>query len=191
MAKAAARKTFEKNVKTLTDLRKYHLLAVLLHVTFRVVFRWGSFTLWDAVLFVIANVFAIALYSQLHSFAAPSFATSGALEDAGVDLDGPGMVAYMFDIIYITWFALAATCISRVFWWTYAGAVLDVEAGLLAWANCNALTTQLLDPAIPLYAGYKAWTKLIQPFVFGRSSTPQQPLQAGGAKKQKVKIMRG
>ncbi|PKI83375.1 hypothetical protein MVES1_002836 [Malassezia vespertilionis] len=78
----------------------------------------------------IAAVLALQLRSMAHS---------------GADLGQEGLTAYMFDIIYITWFVhITTSLISRHFWWVYA--------------------------AIPLYACYAVYKKILLPFVFGGKS---------------------
>ena len=53
---------------------------------------------------------------------------------AGDDLAQAGMTAYMFDIVYLTWFAHVGTAlVSPRLWWTYA--VIPVYLMYLAYKN--------------------------------------------------------
>ncbi|KND02816.1 uncharacterized protein SPPG_01898 [Spizellomyces punctatus DAOM BR117] len=120
MAKGSAKKIHEKNTQTLSNLLKTHAGVTAFYILWRVFFLWSSLSKWHIIGWALANGLFVWLYRSLGASATPSFGPNGVIEDAGADLSAEGLVAYMFDIIYIGWFVLVATAvISDKFWWTY------------------------------------------------------------------------
>ncbi|TPX64448.1 hypothetical protein SpCBS45565_g05863 [Spizellomyces sp. 'palustris'] len=163
MAKGSAKKIHEKNTQTLSTVLKTHVGVTVFYILWRVFFLWSSLSTWHIIGWALANALFVWLYRSLGASAAPSFGPNGVLEDAGADLSAEGLVAYMFDIIYIGWFVLVATAvISDKLWWTYL--------------------------VVPGFAAYKIYDK-VKPMLTG-GSAQQEPVP-GKAKKQKVKYARG
>jgi hypothetical protein len=62
---------------------------------------------------------SLVVLGQLYSGAQPVY-TNTELSSAGVDLTGEGVVQYMFDILYVTWFTHLSSClVSDYFWFVY------------------------------------------------------------------------
>ena len=96
MAKSSAKKTFQKNTQRLSELRLFTLLSVALHFIIRLLFVGAVFEqIWSVV--AINSVFGV-LYFYLTSLAKPSFDSRGNIDDAGQELNGENLTAYMFDI---------------------------------------------------------------------------------------------
>ncbi|KAJ3155858.1 hypothetical protein HDU89_005416 [Geranomyces variabilis] len=90
------------------------------YAAWRIFYHWQSFTIAEMIGCGFVNGVFVWLYRSLSSSAAATIGAGGTVEDAGFDLSGEGLVAYMFDIIYIGWFVLLTTAfISSKFWWTY------------------------------------------------------------------------
>ncbi|KAJ3177895.1 hypothetical protein HDU87_004177 [Geranomyces variabilis] len=90
------------------------------YAAWRIFYLWQSFTITEMLGCAFVNGVFLWLYRSLSSSAAATIGAGGTVEDAGFNLSGEGLVAYMFDIIYIGWFVLLTTAfISSKFWWTY------------------------------------------------------------------------
>ncbi|KOS13334.1 hypothetical protein Malapachy_0256 [Malassezia pachydermatis] len=82
----------------------------------------------------------MALYAVSEGVAAALGMQLWTMSRRGEDLSQAGLTAYMFDVIYITWFVHITTALlSRYFWWTFA--------------------------LIPMYALYLFYAKILEPFV--------------------------
>ncbi len=96
MAKSSAKKIFQKNTQRLSELRLFTVVSLALHFALRLVFVGGVLdAIWSVV--GINAVFAV-LYLYLTSLAKPCFDSRGNIEDAGEELNGDNLTAYMFDI---------------------------------------------------------------------------------------------
>ena len=160
MAKAASKKQAAQNAMMVRILTYGFLITNTLHLFF----IFGPFRnktkslFWPILKYAITEIIAGALGLTLRSMASQ-----------GDDLGQHGLTAYMFDIIYVTWFTHVTTAlISNKFWYTYL--------------------------AIPMYAAYFGYNKLIVPFILGGkdpirsltsiftgSSGQSQPAQANQA----------
>ncbi|PWN36607.1 uncharacterized protein FA14DRAFT_4611 [Meira miltonrushii] len=133
MARAASKKQAAQNAMMVRILTYGFLITNTLHLFF----IFGPFRnkakslFWPIIKYAITELIAGALGLTLRSMASQ-----------GDDLGQHGLTAYMFDIIYVTWFTHVTTAlISAKFWYTYL--------------------------VIPLYAAYFGYNKLIVPFVLG------------------------
>ncbi|CAG8508734.1 12312_t:CDS:2 [Ambispora gerdemannii] len=87
----------------------------------------------------------------------------GSVEWSGEDLNSEGLTAYMFDIIYITWFVHFVSMFWEAAWWIYL--------------------------VIPAYALYKIWSSFIQPYLFS-SSSENDNTNESKSKRQQKKMLR-
>lgn len=77
-----------------------------------------------------------------------------AMAQVGDDLSLPGMTAYMFDFVYITWFVhVGVALVSRRFWWTYA--------------------------VIPMYLSYLFYKNVFVPYILPRLRPVRHVSQGG------------
>ncbi|KAI8920896.1 hypothetical protein DFJ77DRAFT_506523 [Powellomyces hirtus] len=163
MAKGSAKKIYEKNTQALGNLRKYHAAIVAVYAAWRIIYHWNSFTLSQMIGCGVVNGIFVWLYRSLSASATATIA-NGTVEDAGFDLSGEGLVAYMFDVIYIGWFVLLTTAfISSKFWWTYI--------------------------VVPIFAAYTLYKKVAP--MLGRGPAMEAPMPGKKQQKQKVKYSRG
>lgn len=148
MAKATTKRTASQNETTIKNLKIGNLIAGVLSVLLRVLFRRSMLTSKSSV-FLYAITFAPMwmLSSYLEKIGLPKRdPTTKAVVSSGEDLNQSGIMEYCFDIIYVTWACQVGTGIfGDKFWWLYA--------------------------LIPLFAGFKLWTSVISPLVLGRGSS--------------------
>ncbi|KAL1925010.1 uncharacterized protein VTP21DRAFT_4664 [Calcarisporiella thermophila] len=157
MANTSAKKIAIKNKKTLENLQRGFLIVNAVYVLVRVIFFWSSFSTRHWIGYLSTLGLSLFLYRQLYQMGNPTYASDGQLVRSGEDLSAEGLTAYIFDIIYITWFVHLASILSDKFWYTYL--------------------------AIPCYAVYKAWGYL-SPFLFGRSGADQGQGEPAQSKRQ-------
>lgn len=143
MAKGAQKRIASGNASAVNTLAYGFVISNTVHLLFNFwLWRSPATMHWRPIaLYVVTEVIAAALGLQLTSMAR-----------AGDDLSQSGLTAYMFDIVYITWFVHVTTALfSRYFWWTYA-------------VVREALTQ------IPAYATYLLYTHVLVPYVLGGQS---------------------
>ncbi|KAI8388399.1 uncharacterized protein BYT42DRAFT_611451 [Radiomyces spectabilis] len=120
MANASSKKIAAANKRTLANLQKGFLIVNAIYILWRAIYHWSSFTISQLVLYVCTGGLSMFFYSVLESSGRPSYDASGSLRSSGDDLNAEGLTAYMFDIIYVTWFVhLTTAFISNKFWFAY------------------------------------------------------------------------
>ncbi|WFD24458.1 hypothetical protein MEQU1_003160 [Malassezia equina] len=143
MAKGAQKRVASTNARARQTLALGFLITNTLYVVAHLV-RYRSVR-WPAAVWVpylLTEAVAAGLAYQLTDMARK-----------GADLAQGGLTAYMFDIVYITWFVHGTTALfSRYFWWTYL--------------------------VIPLYAGYLLYIYILAPYVGKRSGASPPGIQA-------------
>ncbi|CEH16037.1 Predicted membrane protein [Ceraceosorus bombacis] len=119
------------NASALQSLRVGFLIVNTIHLVL-VFYAYRSKATWGSVIkYASTEAVAVALWLTLEKMARD-----------GDDLKQTGLTAYMFDIIYVTWFVHVGTALFGSWvWWIWA--------------------------VIPLYASYIAYSKLVVPFVLG------------------------
>lgn len=110
MAKGAQKRVASTNARAWKTLALGFLITNTLYVVAHLVryrsVRWPA-AVW--VSYLLTEAVAAGLAYQLTDMARK-----------GADLAQGGLTAYMFDIVYITWFVHGTTALfSRYFWWTY------------------------------------------------------------------------
>ncbi|KAI3614640.1 hypothetical protein CBS9595_003911 [Malassezia furfur] len=156
MARGAQKRIASGNASAVTTLTYGFLVS-------NTVYLLGNYGLWRTPASFTAT--SIARYVVTEAIAAFLGWQLTSMAHAGEDLAQSGLTAYMFDVVYITWFVhIASTLVSRVFWWTYA--------------VVGRFLTQ-----IPAYAAYLLYTHILRPYVFGRGAAPaaSTPAPAAGA----------
>ena len=142
MAKSNQKKRAEENLARLTLLFRALVASVACHAAVRLgVYR--ATTIWwvHYPLFAVAAGSAWFCYASLAHIGTPTYDASGVLVDAGADLSLGGMSSYYHDIVYVAVFLLVATALVSDWFW-------------------------LLGLAVPAYATYMLWAKIILPWIF-------------------------
>lgn len=119
MAKSSAKKLFKKNVDTLRTHVISSLAVNLAYVIIRILMT--GLTISNELMFIIVNLVSVLLYIYFRALSKPSYDGTGQLVDAGEELNGNNVTAYLFDIVYIGWFATLGSLISGYFWYIYIG----------------------------------------------------------------------
>ncbi|KAI8987107.1 hypothetical protein BDB01DRAFT_784570 [Pilobolus umbonatus] len=119
MANASSKKIATANKKTLTNLRNGFLIVNTIYILWRVVYYWSTFSFGQFLLYGTTAGLTYTFYRILVSSGTPTYLPDGSLS-SGQDLNAEGLTAYMFDIIYVTWFVHITTAfISNKFWMVY------------------------------------------------------------------------
>ncbi|CAO3665437.1 hypothetical protein G6F70_008635 [Rhizopus microsporus] len=120
MANASSKKIAISNKQTLTNLRKGFIIVNAIYFLWRVIYHWSSFTFSQFLLYTLTTGLTVIFYRILVASGTPTYRNDGTLVSSGDDLSAEGLTAYMFDIIYVTWFVHMTTAfISNKFWFTY------------------------------------------------------------------------
>ncbi|GAA6008993.1 hypothetical protein JCM11491_005705 [Sporobolomyces phaffii] len=107
MAGANSKRIATENAQQLNLLRIGTVLSTIIYVGHLFLFASGRST-WRVFLFVATLTCELSTWQQLEAMAARGQAIS----------DGKGLVQYMFDLIYITWFVHVTTAlVSAKFWY--------------------------------------------------------------------------
>ena len=125
MANASAKKIVKQNAIKLVNLRSYAFIVNLIYIVIRFLFYSGlhlSMSSW--IMFTLVNIVFLGCFVYLSNLAHPSFDSGGNLTGSGEDLNGNNLTAYVFDIIYIGWFATLGSLISSNVWYIYLGGLL-------------------------------------------------------------------
>ncbi|KAI0303179.1 DUF788-domain-containing protein [Russula brevipes] len=163
MANASAKRIASQNEAAIKNMLYGHVLGNLLPLLIRVLFQWQTFrqSKKAIVLYSISVALSQFLYHHLKKMGTPRRDSTGNLLSPGDDLNQPGMTEWIFDILYISWFAQVGSAIlGEWFWWIYV--------------------------VIPTFVIYKLWNVLISPLLLGRSSSAseEEPEQEGLSKRQ-------
>ncbi|KAH9978014.1 DUF788-domain-containing protein [Lactifluus volemus] len=162
MANASAKRIASQNEAAIKNMLYGHVLSNLLPLLIRILFQWQDFQPSKKAITFYCLTLALSqfLYQYLKKTGTPKRDPTGNLVSPGDDLNHPGMTEWIFDILYISWFAQVGSAIlGEWFWWIYL--------------------------AIPIFVIYKLWNTL-SPMLFGRSSSVAEgePMQEGLSKRQ-------
>ncbi|KAI8580858.1 hypothetical protein K450DRAFT_234905 [Umbelopsis ramanniana AG] len=159
MANASSKKIAANNAKILANLRIGFLVVNGFYVLWRGIMFWKTFTFSTLLAYSITSGITFYFYNVLKNAGTPNYKADGSIASGGDDLNAEGLTAYMFDIIYITWFVHITTAvISSKFWYTYI--------------------------VIPVYAGFKLWP-FIAPYLKSSGSTEESNEPTGPAKSKR------
>ncbi|KAI7893634.1 uncharacterized protein EV154DRAFT_600686 [Mucor mucedo] len=160
-ANASSKKISAANQQTLINLRKGFIGVNAIYFLWRIVYHWDSFTFSQFFLYLTTGGLTALFYRVLKSSGTPTFAANGSLISSGEDLNSEGLTAYMFDIIYVTWFVHITTAfISNKFWLAYL--------------------------SIPAYAAYKLVPMAMS--YFGKAKEGAQEDKVEGQSKRQAKL---
>jgi len=129
------------------------------YVLWRGLLFWKTFTFSTLLAYAATSGLTFYLYKVLKAAGTPQYNSDGSILSGGDDLNAEGLTAYMFDIIYITWFVHITTAvISSKFWYTYI--------------------------VIPVYAVFKLWP-FVAPYLKSSGSNEEEKESAGPAKSKR------
>ncbi|PVV01106.1 hypothetical protein BB560_004488, partial [Smittium megazygosporum] len=119
MANASAKKTIVSNSAKIKRMDKMYLAVNCLYVLFRFIIFYSSLSWKIAVCYFITLAIESYIYVQIYRISQPKFDNDGKLISSGVDLSQPGLISYMFDVIYITWMVHLLSLITVYAWFLY------------------------------------------------------------------------
>ncbi|KAI9484832.1 hypothetical protein BDB00DRAFT_853144 [Zychaea mexicana] len=120
MANASAKKLAIANNKILDNLRIGFMVVHLLFIGYRIIYNWPTFTTAQLALYILTTGVSMFMYSTLETTGRPYYDATGTLIKSGDDMNAEGLTAYMFDIIYVTWFTqIMVAFVSTKFWYTF------------------------------------------------------------------------
>lgn len=158
MANKGAKKRKEENEKHMAFLRNLILISNGLYVFLRVGARYRSLSWLHGLGFVATSAIYKVLYGQLAGMAkADVDEATGEILDGGFDMSTGGLCSYMHDVLYITCFVQVASILSDKFWYLFL--------------------------VIPIFAAYKLWGSILQPYFFPPKGAEEGPLSDKEKKK--------
>ena len=140
VATKGQKKIYEENLETLSFWSKCIFFVIAAAGITLVVF-WTSFSVSLVILEIFGCGVLIGCYKFLSMMATPIFSETGALIDAGSDLNcESGTAEYIKDIVIVTLIVTLLGLLSSYFW--------------LFWL------------VVPIYAFYKLWVNILAPWFF-------------------------
>ncbi|KAI9294381.1 DUF788-domain-containing protein [Neoconidiobolus thromboides FSU 785] len=118
MANLQKKKIIQKNEQLLTQLQKIFLGVNAYFIIIRLLFQYSSLTFYNLLAYIFTVGLSWLIYFQLIKLAKPTL-NGAQIVNPGEDLSSKGLISYMFDILYITWFIQVTTTISNYFWYVY------------------------------------------------------------------------
>ncbi|KAJ1856091.1 hypothetical protein LPJ73_002233, partial [Coemansia sp. RSA 2703] len=119
MANQSAKRIAQENASRLALLKKLLMGVNGLYLFVRLFLQYSSLRWTEFLLYLVTLALELVLFSSLQSSARPRYDASGVLVDGGTDLSQPGLVSYMFDYIYVTWFVHVLSLVTRWAWMVY------------------------------------------------------------------------
>lgn len=103
MARQAEKTLAKSNVAKIAVLRKAAVAVNALFIVVRLLLCYRSTTKKTWFMYIITNIVASLIHSNLEKLGSPRYAADGSLKSAGEDLGQSGLTEYLTDIVYITW----------------------------------------------------------------------------------------
>jgi hypothetical protein len=128
----------QENKQTISFLLKAYLIINTLFVAIRVAWMWPSFTATDGWMYGLCASLSALIIQQMNSMSRATYDTYGSLKSEGMDLNSPGLIQYLFDLVYLCWLSQLMAVFTRYGWF-----VLVI---------------------VPVYGGYKVYT-LARPYL--------------------------
>ncbi|KAJ1875975.1 hypothetical protein LPJ55_000155 [Coemansia sp. RSA 990] len=119
MANQSAKRIAQQNALRISTLNKVLVGVNAFYLFVRVVLQFGSLNWTEAFTYVVTAGIEVLLYMNLYQISRPRYDPGGILVSAGTDLSQPGLVSYMFDYIYITWFVHLLSLLTKWAWALY------------------------------------------------------------------------
>ncbi|KAJ1807755.1 hypothetical protein LPJ77_002813 [Coemansia sp. RSA 2523] len=130
MANQSAKRVTQQNAQRMSLLSKLFIGINAFYIFIRVVFQYRSLSWTGSIMYLATAGVETLLYMNLYSVSRPRYDPGGVLVSSGTDLSQPGLVSYMFDYIYISWFVHVLSLLTKWAWALYF--VIPVYVGVLA-----------------------------------------------------------
>ncbi|RIA95749.1 hypothetical protein C1645_449885 [Glomus cerebriforme] len=159
MAKQSDKKIAQENLRYLGNLKRGFLIVNAIYIFYQILYHYYSFTFWLATGYLVTTGITLFLWKQLVTYGSPKYSSDGTTVNwSGEDLNSEGLIAYMFDIIYITWFVHLTSMFFTWAWYIFL--------------------------VIPSFAIYKVWTFFIKPNFFSDGNMAGYDSQKSNRKKK-------
>lgn len=105
MANQSAKRIAQENIKLLKYLRYGFLIVHIIYYLLKIILHNGVLMNSEMTIYGITSAISLIVFFQLERMGRPKINEKKELVSEGVDLNAGGMVEYMLDVIYLTWFA--------------------------------------------------------------------------------------
>ncbi|KAK9764816.1 hypothetical protein K7432_007378 [Basidiobolus ranarum] len=143
-AKKSSRQISLDNVEILANLHTQFLAENALFIFVRAVICFHSFSVWDFLLYFVTGGISSLCYAQLLKKGTPVYTYVGKLRNPGEDLNADGLNAFLFHVMYATWFVQIGSIITDYVYFTYL--------------------------LVPVYGFIKLWPTVIKPYFIPKVS---------------------
>ncbi|PVU98312.1 hypothetical protein BB559_001682 [Furculomyces boomerangus] len=120
MANASAKKIVAGNSAKIQRMDKTYMTINGVYIFFTFILGWSTLSYKVVIAYFITLALESFLYIQLYKISQPRFDSAGNLLSPGDDLTSPGLISYMFDIIYVTWATHLLSLFHIYAWWLYS-----------------------------------------------------------------------
>ncbi|KAJ2532021.1 hypothetical protein EV175_007182, partial [Coemansia sp. RSA 1933] len=105
MANQSAKRIVQENAVRMALLKRVYIGVNAVYMVVRFVVQFGSLGWKEFGMYAATFALESFIYVNLYQVSRPRYDPGGILVDAGTDLAQPGLVSYMFDYLYVSWFA--------------------------------------------------------------------------------------
>ncbi|KAJ1667463.1 hypothetical protein IW140_000824 [Coemansia sp. RSA 1813] len=119
MANQSAKRIVQENAARMSLLKKVYIGVNAVYVVIRFLLQYKSLGWKEFVMFAATFGLETFIYVNLYQVSRPRYDPGGILIDAGTDLSQPGLVSYMFDYLYVSWFVHSLSLVTRWAWLLY------------------------------------------------------------------------
>ncbi|EGC34199.1 hypothetical protein DICPUDRAFT_153660 [Dictyostelium purpureum] len=159
MANAAAKKRKQQNDKEMIKLKLIVACTTIPYICYRIFYNKETFGGWTMYGYFFIQFLNLLAFYLINTMCQPTFDQSGELIDGGSDLTMGGLTEYYFDIIYV--------------------------CAIVQFLGLFSDKSLYLVLIVPIFAGYKLWTSIIQPYFLNR---PKQTDAQGDKSKRREKM---
>lgn len=137
MARQAEKQLARTNLAKIALLRNLSIGVNTLFVLVRLVWCYRSTSKKTWFMYIITNIVASMVHSQLATMGSPKYAADGSLKSAGEDLGQAGLTEYLTDLVYVTWIIYALVALITDYAWLFYLVVSSTDT-----TTCKALISQ-------------------------------------------------
>ncbi|KAJ2398713.1 hypothetical protein GGI23_003082 [Coemansia sp. RSA 2559] len=118
-ANQSAKRIVQENAARMSLLKKVYIGVNAFYIVVRFLLQFGSLGWKEFVMYAVTFGLESFIYVNLYQVSRPRYDPGGILVDAGTDLSQPGLVSYMFDYLYVSWFVHSLSLLTRWAWLLY------------------------------------------------------------------------
>ncbi|KAJ2658839.1 ndufa8, NADH-ubiquinone oxidoreductase complex I 19kd subunit [Coemansia sp. RSA 1200] len=118
-ANQSAKRIVQENAARISVLQKVYIGVNLVYIVVRFLLQYTSLGWKEFLMYAATFGLETFIYVNLYQVSRPRYDPGGILVDAGTDLSQPGLVSYMFDYLYVSWFVHLLSLVTRWAWLLY------------------------------------------------------------------------